>query len=151
MFVHILLTLPDSFPPSSSWHQMLRKNWNVALVDYLFQAFPCFEYAYGTCVAWKFWFTNEISKRILRHALLTTEWTSSSVLHCNGCCMTTQKYRWRRHGFTIYWENWWKKKNSFLPNYFDPDLWPPGFIQYFNTLRLELHYAWKILKWQCQV
>ena len=35
-------------------------------------------------VAWKFWFTNEISKRRLKIALLTeAEWMSSSVLHCN--------------------------------------------------------------------
>ena len=36
------------------------------------------------CVAWKFWFTNEISKRRLKIAFLTeAEWMSSSVLHCN--------------------------------------------------------------------
>ena len=44
LFVRILLTQPDSFPPSSSWQQMLRKNVNVALVDYLYRVL-CFKYA----------------------------------------------------------------------------------------------------------
>ena len=38
LFVCVLLTLPDSFPPSLSWHQMLGKNVNVVL-DHLCQEF----------------------------------------------------------------------------------------------------------------
>ena len=71
-------------PPSSSWHQMLRKNVNVALVDYLYQGFYALNTPYGTCVTWEFWFTDEISKRIWEKCITNrAEWTSSSVLHCN--------------------------------------------------------------------
>ena len=73
LLVRILLTLPDSFPLSSSWHQVLRKNVNVALVDYLCQAFYVLNTLYGTCVTWEFWFTNEISKRRLENTLLTEQ------------------------------------------------------------------------------
>ena len=39
---------------------------------------------YGTYVAWKFWFTNEISKRRLKKCITNEEeWTWSCVLHCN--------------------------------------------------------------------
>ena len=81
MFVRIRLTMPDSFPPSSSWHQMLRKNVNVALVDYLCEGFYALNTLYGTCVTWEFWFTNEISKRKLENALLT-EKIERPVLFC---------------------------------------------------------------------
>ena len=77
----ILLTLPHSFPPSSLWHQMLCKNVNVALVDYLCQGFYALNKLYGTCVTWEFWFTNEISKRRLENALLT-EQIERQVMFC---------------------------------------------------------------------
>ena len=84
MFLRILLTWPDSFPPSSSWHQMLCKNVNVALVDYLCQWFYALNTLYGTCVTCEFWFSNEISKRRLRKCITDrADWTSSSVLHCH--------------------------------------------------------------------
>ena len=70
-----------SFPPSLSWHQMLRKNVNVALVDYLCQGFYALNRLYGTCVTWEFWFTNEILKRRLENALLT-EQIERQVLFC---------------------------------------------------------------------
>ena len=79
--MRILLTLPDSLPPSSSWHQMIRKNVNVALVDYLCQWFYALNTLYGTCVTWEYWFTNEISKRRLENALLT-EQIERQVLFC---------------------------------------------------------------------
>ena len=105
--MRILLTKPDSFPPSSSWHQMLRKNVNVALVDYLYQGFYALNTLYGTCVTWEFWFTNEISKRRSEKCITNrAEWTSSSVLHCNVTvfCMTTRKYTRRRRGFITSWK-----------------------------------------------
>ena len=49
LFVRILLMLPDSFPPSSLWHQMLCKNVNIALVDYLCWGFCALNTLYGTC------------------------------------------------------------------------------------------------------
>ena len=79
--MRILLTLPDSFPPSSLWHQMLRKNVNVALVEYLCQGFYALNKLYGACVTWEFWFTNEISKRRFENALLT-EQIERQVLFC---------------------------------------------------------------------
>ena len=106
MFVRILLTLPDSFPPSSSWHQMLRKNVNVALVDYLCHGFYALNMLYGTCVTWEFLFTNEISKKRLENALLT-EQIERQVLFCivtSRCCMTTRKYTRRWRGFITSWK-----------------------------------------------
>ena len=95
MFVRILLTLPDSFPPSSSWHQMLRKNVNVALVDYLCQGYNALNTLYRTCVTWEFWFTNEISKKTIRKCITNrADWTSSSVLHCN---VTVAAWRRKLH------------------------------------------------------
>ena len=79
--MRILLTLPDTFPPSSSWHQMLRKYVNVALVDYLCQGFYALNTLYGTCVTWEFWLTNEISERRLENALLTGQ-IERQVLFC---------------------------------------------------------------------
>ena len=76
-----MLTQPDSFPPSSSWHQMLCKNVNTALVDYLCQGFYALNTLYRTCVTWEIWFTNEISKRRLENALLI-EQIESQVLFC---------------------------------------------------------------------
>ena len=71
------------FPLSSSWHQMLCKNVNVALVDYLYQGFYALNTLYGTCVTLEFWFTNEISKRRWEKCITNrAEWMSSSVLHC---------------------------------------------------------------------
>ena len=81
IFVRILLTLPDSFPPSSSWHQMLCKNVIVALVDYLYQWFYALNMLYGTCVTCEFWFSNGIWKRRLENALLT-EQIERQVLFC---------------------------------------------------------------------
>ena len=81
LFVHILLTQPDSFPPSLLWHWMSCKNVNVALVEYLYQEFYDLNTLYGTCVTWKFWFTNEILKRRLEKALLT-EQIEHQILFC---------------------------------------------------------------------
>ena len=83
--MRILLTQLNSFPPSSSWHQMLRNNVNVTLVDYLYQRFYALNTLYGTCVTWEFLFTNEFSKRRWEKCITNrAEWTSSSVLHCNN-------------------------------------------------------------------
>ena len=60
---------------------MLRKNVNVALVNYLCQGFYALNTLYGTCVTWEFWLTNEISKRRLENALLT-EQIERQVLFC---------------------------------------------------------------------
>ena len=151
--MRILLTQPDSFPPSSSWHQMLRKNVNVALVDYLYQGFYALNTLYGTCVTWEFWFTNEISKRRWEKCITNrAEWTSSSVLHCDVTVAT-----WRRENTRDVGAALWRlgklagDENRFPPKYFDPDRRPPDFILYFNTLGLDLHFAWKLLKWQWQV
>ena len=76
----ILLTLPESFPPSSSWHQMVGKHVKVALVDYLCQGFML-KICFTGRVAWKFWFTTESSKRRLENALLT-EQIECQVLFC---------------------------------------------------------------------
>ena len=62
------------FPPSSSWHQMLLKHFNVALVDCLFLAFPCFKYALRGM--WNF------EKKIEKCIANEEEWTSNSVSHC---------------------------------------------------------------------
>ena len=84
MFARKLLTQPDTFAPSSSWHQISCKNVNVALVDYLFQAFLCFKYALrGMChmrilISYRN-FENKLDKCITNGA----EWKLSSVLHCN--------------------------------------------------------------------
>ena len=150
--MRILLTQPDSFPPSSSWHQMLRKNVNVALVDYLHQGFYALNTLYRTCVTWELWFTTEISKRRLENCITNrAEWTSSSVLHCNATVAA-----WRREktcdvgAALLRLGKLAGDENRFPPKYFDPDWRPPNFILYFNTLRLDLHSAWKLLKWQCQ-
>ena len=151
--MRILLMLPDSFPPSSSWHEMLRKDVNVALVDYLCQGFYALNTLYGTYVTWEFWFTNEISKRRLENALLT-EQIERQILFCT---VTS----WLLHDdvkihATLAWlynvlENWREMKTVFRPKYFDPDRQPPNFIRYFNMLQLDLPSVWKQLKWQCQV
>ena len=151
--MRILLTQPDSFPPSSSGHKMLRKNVNVALVDYLYQGLYALNTLYGTCVTWEFWFTNEISKRRCEKCITNrAEWTSKFVLHCNVTVAT-----WRRENthdvgaVLLHLGKLAGDENRFPPKYFDPDWRPPDFILYFNTLRLDLHSAWKLLKWQCQV
>ena len=75
--------------PVQYWHRnhrciWLRKNVNVALVDYLYQGFYALYTLYGTFVTWEFWFTNEISKRRWEKCITNgAEWMSSSVLHCN--------------------------------------------------------------------
>ena len=145
--------LPDSFPPSSSWHEKLRKDVNVALVDYLCQGFYALNTLYGTYITWEFWFTNEISKRRLENALLT-EQIERQILFCT---VTS----WLLHDDVkihamLAWlynvlENWQEMKTVFRSKYFDPDRRPPNFIRYFNMLRLDLPSVWKLLKWQCQV
>ena len=151
--MRILLLLPDSFPPSSSWHQMLRKNVNVALVDYLYQGFYALNTLYGTCVTWEFWFTNEISKRRWEKCITNrAEWTLSSVLYCNVTVAAWRHENTRDIGAALsQLGKLAGDENLFPPKYFDPDRRPPNFILYFNTLRLDLHSAWKLLKWQCQV
>ena len=151
--MRILLTQPDSFPPSSSWHQMLRKNVNITLVDYLYHGFYALNTLYGTCVSWEFWFTNEISKRKLENALLT-EQIEHQVLFCTVMSrLLHDDAKIHATSAPLYnvLENWREMKTCFLPKYFDPDRRPSNFILYFNTLRLDLHSAWKLLKWQCQV
>ena len=150
--MRILLTLPYSFPPSSSWHQMLRKNVNVALVDYLCQGFYALNTFYGTCVTWEFWFTIEISKRKWENALLT-ELIERQVLFCTVTSRLLHddaKIHATLARFYNVLENWREMKTVFGRN-FNPDKRPPDFIRYFNTLRLDLHSARKLLKWQCQV
>ena len=151
--MRILLTQPDSFPPSSSWHQMLRTTVKVALVDYLYQGFYALNTLYGTCVTWEFWFTNEISKRRWEKCITNrAEWMSSSVWHCNVTVAAWRRQNTRDVGTAF------KRlgklagdENHFPPKYFDPDRRPAVFILYFSTLRLDFHSAWKLLKWQCQV
>ena len=149
LFVRILLTQPDSFPPSSSWHQMLRKNVNVALVDYLYQEFYALNSLYGTF----FWLTNEISKRRCEKCITKrAEWTSSSVLHCNVTVTAWRRENTRDVGAASkHFGKLAGDGNRFPPKCFDPDRRPPNFILYFNTLRLDLHSAGKLRKWQCQV
>ena len=151
--MRILLTQPNSFPPSSSWHQMLRKNVNIALVDYLYHGFYALNTFYGTCVTWKFSFTNELSKRRWEKCItIRAEWTSSSVLHCNVTVAAWRRENTRDVGAALYrLGKLAGDENRFPPKYFDPYRRPPDFILYFNTLRLDLHSAWKLLKWQCQV
>ena len=144
---------PDSFPPSSSWHQMLHKNVNVALVDYLYLGFYALNTLYWTCVTWEFWFTNEISKRRLEKCITNrAEWTSNSVLHCNVMVAAWRSENIHNVGAALYGLGKLAgDENRFPPKYFDPDRRPSNFILHFNTLRLDLHSAWKLLKWQCQV
>ena len=151
--MRILLTQPDVFPPSSSWHQIFCKNVNVAFIDNLYQGFYALNTLYGTCVTWEFGFTNEISKRRWEKCITSrAEWTWSSVLHSNVTVTAWRRENTRDVGAAS--QRLGKlagDKNCFPLKYFDPDRWPPNFILYFNTLRLDLHSVWKLLKWQCQV
>ena len=118
-FVRILLTQPDSFPPSSSWHQMLRKNVNVALVDYLYQGFYALNALYGICVTWEFGLTNEISKRRWEKCITNrAEWTSSSVLHCNVTDAAWRRENTHATSARLYkvLENWQEMKTVFRRN-----------------------------------
>ena len=116
--MHILLMQPDSFPPSSSWHQMLCKNVNVALVDYLYQGFYALNALYETCVTWDFWFTNEILKRRWEICITNrAEWMSSSVFYCKVTVAA-----WRRENtrdvarlYNVL-ENWQETKTVFFRN-----------------------------------
>ena len=149
--MRILLTQPDSFPPSSWCHQMFRKNV-VALVDYLYQGFYALNTLYGTCVTWEFRFTNGISKRRWEKCITNrAEWTSSSVLYCNVTIAAWRRENTRDVGAALCLGKLAGDENRFPPKYFDPDRRPPNFILYFNLLRLDRHSAWKLLKWQCQV
>ena len=114
------------------------------------QGFYALNTLYGTGVKWEFWVTNEISKRRWEKCITNrAEWNSSSVLHCN---VTVAAWRREIHATSARLYNVLAgDENHFLPKYFDPDRRPPDFILYFNTLRLDLHSAWKLLKWQCQV
>ena len=82
--MRILLRLPDYFLPSSSWHQTLRKNFDFALVDYLFQAFPSFKYALGDicCMKILIYYRN-FEKKIKTALLMKQNERQVLVLHCN--------------------------------------------------------------------
>ena len=113
MFVRILLTLPDSFPPSSSCHQMISKHFNIALADYLFQAFSCFKYALRDMLHENSNFTNEISKRgwiknALRHVLFCT--VTSRLLHDDAKIHAASAWLYNVLG------NWWEMKIVFPRN-----------------------------------
>ena len=150
--MRILLTLPDSFPPSLSWHRMLRKNVNIAFVDYLCQGFYALNTLYGTCVTWKFWLTNEISKRKLENALLT-EQIERPVLFCTVTSLLLHDDAKIHATFARLYnvlENWREMKTVFGRNILiqTNDL----LILFDMSIRydLDFHSTWKQLKWQCQ-
>ena len=64
--------------------------------------------------------------------------------------MTTRKYMRRRRGFTTFWGNWREMKTVFRRNIL---IWTYDLLVFFdfNTFRLDLLSAGKLLKWQCQV
>ena len=133
--MRILLTQPDSFPPSSSWHQMLRRNVNVALVDYLYQGFYALNTLYGTCVAWEFYLLMKFRKEKCitnrakneRQVLFCT--VTSQLLHDDAKIHATSARLYN------VLENWREMKTVFRRNILIPtgDLLFYSIFQYVMT------------------
>ena len=112
---------------------MLRKNFNVALVDYL--CFMLLNTLTGNVLHENFDLQMKFRKRRLENALLT-EQIERQVLFCTVTSRLLHDDA-KIHAALVrlynVLENWREMKTSFRPKYFDPDRRPPDFIRYFNT------------------